>query len=341
MAIKHNIKETAIRQYVYDVFNENPLKIPFRMGTSTIDETAQELLVYSLKFADDGLFDIESKLDMGTYMATKKSVVIIELSGLAGDFVSHPNIKSGSFSTAVEVLVNIDSNMSVLIKQMIEYVRDSFIGKLDVLKVWERDWSNPKAKETEVNYVVVSNASSIDYGNPFEINGRRYMIFSFNIDMEISKDVTYGNQIEWEIGFYEDDGFSLGNLVKTEPLIASWATAQDTETMQVLRNSKANTKAREVHAYVKSRGYSLVFTYLLNLNNLVHKRFYEESFKIKEKPHFYYIKQQTKILNSGGEFVVDSILTEERKMVAESFVPNDIIYGEPIILSVGFLPSAK
>lgn len=339
MAIKHNVKETAIRQYILDRFTDNPLKIPFRMGMVSTDENTEELLAYSLKFNNDGLFDVESKIDLDTYMETQKSVVIIETSGLSGDFVARPDIQSGSFSANIEILVNIDSNVSHLIKSMIKYVRDSFIGRFDVLEVYQRDWEDEDAVEKPEYYTIVSNASSIDFGNPFEINSRRYLIFSFNVDFEVSKDIMYGNQIEWKLGFYENG--NLQALQETKPLIASWATSQDTEPMQVLRSKVANNKAKEIHAYVKSRGYSLVFTYLLNLNDPIHKRFYLESYKKLDTPNYYYIQQKTKLLNNKGEFVVDEDFTEERKMVAESFVPDDVIFGEPMVISIGFLPSAK
>lgn len=341
MSVKHNVRETAIRQYILDRFTDNPIGIPFRMGTVSLDDSTQELLVYSLKFNNEGLFDVESSIDMNTYMETKKSVVIMETSGLAGDFLAHPNIQKGSFSANIEILVNIDSSMSEIIKSMIEHVRNSFIGRLDTLKVYQRDWTNEDAVEEPVYYTIVSNASSLDFGNPFEINGRRYLIFNFNIDFDVSKDIIYGNQIEWKLAFYNEQGV-MQVYQETKPLIASWATVQDTEPMQVLRNKSVNTRAQEIHAYVKSRGYSLVFTYLLNLNDAIQKQFYLESFKKLDKPNYYQIQQKTKLLNNTtGEFEVDEDFTETRKMVAESFVPDDVVYGEPMILSVGFLPSAK
>ena len=339
--VKYNVQETAIRQYILDKFTDNPLGIPFRMGTVSLDDNTQELLVYSLKFNNDGLFDVESSVDMETYMETKRSVVIFETSGLAGDFVSRPDIQSGSFSASIEILVNIDSNVSQLIMSMIRHIRNSFIGQIDALKMYQRDWENENAVEEPVYYTIVSNASSIDFGNPFEINGRRYLIFTFNIDCDVSKDIIYGNQIEWKLAFYDEQGV-MQELQETKPLIASWATAQDTEPMQVLRNKSPNSKAQEIHAYVKSRGFSLVFTYLLNLNDPIHKRFYLESYKKMDRPNFYYIQQRTKLLNSTtGEFVFDEDFTEARKMIAESFVPDDVIYGEPMVISIGFLPSAK
>ena len=449
MEIKHNIRETAIRQYIYDKFNQNPLKIPFKMGTSTLDDNTQELLVYSLKFADDGLFDVETQIDLDTYMETKKSVVIMELSAIAGDFVAHPTIKSGSFSTTVEVLVNIDSAMSILIRQMVEYVRDSFIGKIDVMQVWERDWNDPNAKEKANNYVAVSNASSIDFGNPFEINGRRYMIFSFNIDLEISKDIVYGNQIEFEVGVYNENNVldsinpqdsDMYDFYKTEPLIMSWGKINDLQPFQTLRSATLSNKAKELHNFVKTRGFSVVFTYLVNLSDPLIKRFYLETFNINDKDPLFWVNMKTKVLQDSeydeitvntdesysydlnedylenitfyikdndewrlvvengeikigsnwrkfgnryeyltanyiiyfkyetneieivgrgdysgefvekelrletknyGKFVYDKDLEFSRVMIGEIFMPEDVVVGEPIILTVGLSPSAK
>lgn len=448
MVIKHNVEETAIRQYIYDKFNENPLKIPFRMGTSIVDEKTKELLVYSLRFADDGLFDVEKQIDLETYMETKKSIVIME-TALTGDFVAHPNIKSGSFSATVEILVNLDSAMSILIKDMINLVRHNFIGKIDVMQVWERDWNDPQAKEKSVNYTVVSNAGSIDYGNPFDINGRRYTIFSFTIHLDISKDIAYGNQVEFEIGVYNKDNVldsinpkdsDMYDFYKTEPLIKSWGKINDLQPFQTLRSSTLSDKAKELHNYVKTRGFSVVFTYLVNLSDPLVKRFYLETFNINDKDPLFWVNMKTKVLSNNeideikvntesdysydldeeylenitfyikdgndwllvvengelkigsiwrkfgnryeysratfdiyfkyetneieiigrgdysgefvekelrlenknyGKFVYDKDLEFSRVMVGEMFMPEDVIVGEPIILSVGLSPSAK
>ncbi len=442
MGIKHNIRETAIRQYIYDKFNENPLNIPFRMGTSVVDENTQELLVYSLRFADDGLFDVEKQVDLDTYMETKKSIVIMELSAIAGDFVAHPTIKSGSFSTTVEILVNIDSAMSILIRQMIELVRDSFIGKIDVMQVWERDWSDPQAKEKATNYVAVSNAGSLDFGDPFEINGRRYIIFSFNIYLDISKDIVYGNQVEFEVGVYNENNVldsinpqdsDMYDFYKTEPLIMSWGKINDLQPFQTLRDKTLSDKAKELHNFVKTRGFSVVFTYLVNLHDPLIKRFYLETFNINDKDPLFWVNMKTKVLSNNeydeiylkahdiydyelseeiinnitfyikendewvlavengvlvygdywenqdefdrvyegfgytvvfeydknkifnpninveikikrqgyGTFVYDEDLEFSRIMIGEVFMPEDVVVGQPIILSVGLSPSAK
>lgn len=339
----YNIKETAIRQYIIKTFNENPLKIPFSMGTFDADDELKEMYIFSYSFSDNGNFDIREKVDPKTYTSSKESVVIIEPSGLSGDFVSHPNIKSGTFEATIDILVNVDTPMANLIGMMVEYVRDSFVGKLGTITTSYRDFSDPNDKGTKTIYTVASNSGTIDFGNIFILNGRRYSIYSFPIYFEVSQDIAYGNQLEWNIGIYNEYGEEPLELLESKPIITSFGKIKDLQPYQVLRSKDDldNPKAKELHSYVQTRGFALVFTYLVNFKDSLIRELYKESFNISDNDLIFKVEMKTKILNDNGEFVYDNELTFTRKMVGEIFMPEDIVIGEPIVLTVGLSPSAK
>jgi len=130
------------------------------------------------------------------------------------------------------------------------------------------------------------------------------------------------------------------------PLIASWSTNQDVEAFQTLRPYVTATeatinRAKEVHNYVKSRGFGTAFTFLLDTTDETIKDLFIQTFKKQDEPPIYNLKMQMQTLNALGAFADDTDLTFERTMVYGEAQVGDISYGEPIIFAIGFIPSAK
>lgn len=131
------------------------------------------------------------------------------------------------------------------------------------------------------------------------------------------------------------------------PLIASWGTNQDQESFQTLRPYTGSTqkyidRAKEVHNYVKSRGFGATFTLLLDTSQQIIKTLFKETFQKLIKPNVYTIGMVMKEFDGDtGEFVDSTDLTFERDMIFGEAEVGDIVYGEPIIFSIGFTPSAK
>ncbi len=128
------------------------------------------------------------------------------------------------------------------------------------------------------------------------------------------------------------------------PLIASWGTTQDQESFQTLRplNPTLAERAKEVHNYVKSKGFGTSFTLLLDFSQPIVKELYKESFTKTERPSVYQITQKTLVYDSVSEdFIYDTDLTFTRKMIYGEVQVGDVVYGEPIVFGIGFTPSAK
>jgi len=131
------------------------------------------------------------------------------------------------------------------------------------------------------------------------------------------------------------------------PLIASWSTNQDQESFQTLRPFATTTevikaRAKEVHNYVKNRGFGTVFTFLLDSSQYMVKELFKETFQKLDKPNIYEIEMIMKVYDSTTEAFIDSTdLTFSRTMIFGEAESGDIVYGEPIVFAIGFTPSAK
>lgn len=130
------------------------------------------------------------------------------------------------------------------------------------------------------------------------------------------------------------------------PLVASWGTNQDVESFQTLRPYLTSTetlidRAKEVHNYVKSRGFGTTFTWLLDTSDSVIRDLFIQTFKKQDLPPVYNIKMVMQEMDEDGDFVNTTDLTFERKFVYGEAQVSDVSYGEPIVFAIGFVPSAK
>lgn len=159
--------------------------------------------------------------------------------------------------------------------------------------------------------------------------------------------------VEGDYDFFEVEGeFSWEYVGYSEtctefiPLVASWGTNQDVEAFQTLRpyltsTESLITRAKEVHNYVKSRGFGMTFTWLLDTTDALIRDFFIQTFKQQDLPPVYNIKMTMKEMDDDGDFVDSTDLTFERKFVYGEAQVSDVSYGEPIIFAIGFVPSAK
>ena len=160
--------------------------------------------------------------------------------------------------------------------------------------------------------------------------------------------------VEGDYDFFEVEGeFSWEYVTYSTtcnefiPLIASWATNQDQESFQTLRPFATTTevikaRAREVHNYVKNRGFGTVFTFLLDSSQTIIRDFFKETFQKLDTPNIYEIEMTMKEYDDTTEAFVDSTdLTFSRTMIFGEAESGDIVYGEPIVFAIGFTPSAK
>lgn len=147
---------------------------------------------------------------------------------------------------------------------------------------------------------------------------------------------TYYKSIGTEVTLTNDD------FETVIPLIADFGTTQDLEGFQTLRSfTTTNDKYKQVHNYVKSRGYANVFTFLFDSSKPIIRELFKETFTVLATPNVYVVRMKFKELDENGDYVYETDMQRETRLVLEEASPSEIVYGEPIVFSVGFSVSAK
>lgn len=147
---------------------------------------------------------------------------------------------------------------------------------------------------------------------------------------------TYYITIGTEVTLVDDD------FETVVPLIADFGTTQDLEGFQTLRSfATTNTKYKQVHNYVKSRGYAMVFSFLFDSSSDILLELFKETFTVLETPNIYVVRMKFKQYNDSGVATYPSSMQRETRLVIEEASPSEIVYGEPITFTVGFSVSAK
>lgn len=379
-----NIRETDLMKYIVDEFNKNSLKIEFRMGTYDGDDE-NGLIVYAPPRDNDGRFDEKYLFNEETYAVTKKSMVVMGIDSMNGEYMPLPDIGLASYDFSLRFLVYADSPIYQVIGMAIREVRDRFVGKVSLLEVEDRDIENldPNAPlKTEILNIVTS-ANSIDFGSAIEIRKRTYLQYTFNLEVIVSKNVDFGNQFEWKIGkvvdienaikpnrqptledidqdvvsvdgsiwsvsqfdntnwFYKSSPLVMHSVI---PLISSWGTAQDQESFQTLRpfaniNSQ---KHKEIHNFVKSRGFAITFTFTANSKDYIKRELFKETFKRISRPNLYKIEMRFKqIEDDGSATYPEDMVLDDRTYILEEAQPSDVEWNSPVTFVVSFSPSAK
>ena len=355
-----NIKQTDLLKYLADKFNDNSFGIPFKMGVYEAYEDSSNqvhLFIYAPQNANEnGHFDETFEFNEETYQNDKKNFVVMSGGISSGEYTPLPNIQLVSYDISLSFLVFVDNPISEVIRLAIEEVRDGLIGNLDFLPIKEIDLSNEEGDLITTHLKVATTADSIVYGNIDEIMGRRYMEYSLNVTLTVSKNVEMGNQFRWQIAKVEYDQEGIEIPLTSEdfetviPLIADFGTTQDLESFQTLRSfSTSNDKYKQVHNYVKSRGHALVLTFLLDTTKPIIKELFKETFKVLSYPNIYVINMGFVELDTNtesetyGEYIVlDSDMQKNNiRVVIEEASPSEVVYGEPITFTVGFGISAK
>jgi len=337
--MRFNIKQTNIMEFLTDKFNTNSFGIPFKQGFYA-SEGGNDLNIvwYKPKLNDKGLFDIEDTYNSETYASNKKRFLVMQTDVSSGDYVGLPDIEMASYTSNIEIMVYAEDPLSLITSKMaIEEIRDSFIGSQYLHQVEEKNLDSID----EVYYKIVTTAGGIDYGSEIILKGRKFLIMSFQVDLTVSKNVDFGNQVEWEIAKYNTDG-TLGTYVEVVPLISSWGVSHEMMSQQTLNSLNLTNvaKSREVHNYVKSRGFGLTFTFFKSNNSII-RTMYAESSNVPELPPLYSIKKKELEYDASGNSSYPSDLQFTKKCVYGEVAPADIIYGEPIIFAIGFVVSSK
>ena len=134
-----------------------------------------------------------------------------------------------------------------------------------------------------------------------------------------------------------------GDYETVVPLTVSWGTTQDMESFQTLRslNPVTVSKARQIHNYVKSRGYGMTMTFLFNSSSPIIRQFFKDSFEEVDEPNIYQVQMKFKEVDENGDYIYPLDLQFTKRLVFGEAQPTEISYGEPVAISVGFVISSK
>lgn len=212
-------------------------------------------------------------------------------------------------------------------------------------------------------------SKDVEFGNQFEwqisFNTLTFTLLGFNLSMSVvatiyqtgleTPDLNQINANDYDendvIRVECYDGESYFSYYRVEynyttviPLIASFGVNQELESFQNLNSITTIDldKAKEIHSYVKTRGFSHTFTFLFKRDISIIKQLFRETFIKLSTPNEYRVKMKFKYLDETlNEFVYDEDLSWERGLVVGEAVPSDIVLGTPIMFTIGFHPSAK
>jgi hypothetical protein len=348
-----NIKQTDLLKYLADKFNNNSFGIPFKMGAYEpyTDENEQvHLYIYAPQNSNEnGHFDEQYVFNEETYQSNKKNFVVMSGGIAGGEYTPLPNVQLVSYDITLSFLVFIDNPISEVIRLAIEEVRDSLIGNLDTLQISEVDLTNENGSRITDYLRLATTADSIVFGDINEIMGRRYIEYMLTVTLTVSKNVEMGNQFEWSIAKVEYDESGVEVELTSEdfetviPLIADFGATQDLESFQTLRSfSTSNNMYKQVHNYVKSRGHAMTFTFMFDSTKPILRELFKESFEVLSTPNIYVINMKFKELNASGVYTYVSDMQKSNiRVVVEECSPSEIVYGEPVVFTIGFGISAK
>ncbi|NCC41782.1 MAG: hypothetical protein EOM21_20690, partial [Gammaproteobacteria bacterium] len=259
--MKSNIKRDYVLKYILDKFNVNTQDVDFLMGRDGMP--LYQPISQEASQGDPNQFEF---INEETYQYTKKQYVPVSVLVATSDFSNLTTIEqdkrvtSSSWSAVVEFLVFAGSFVHNKIVFAMEEFRDKFFGKIDFMEGREWDYDTPSVKASKKYYNVVTHCSDLNPGGIVTINGDIYMSYTFDIDLDISDELAYGNQFEFYVKELVGDTYE-----RVLPIVGSWGSSNSLKGVQLLKNTALSgddlSKAKQIHNLVTSRGFNLNFTF--------------------------------------------------------------------------------
>jgi hypothetical protein len=82
-------------------------------------------------------------------------------------------------------------------------------------------------------------------------------------------------------------------------------------------------------------------TFLFDSSVPILRRFFKDTFEEVEIPFIYNIGMKFKEVDVDGDLVYANDLTFTKRVIFGEAQPSEISYGEPVVVSVGFVISSK
>ncbi len=198
---KSNIKREYILDYLKSKFNSTTQGVGFVMG---ID--GMELYRPITSDGTQGNPDTQFEFDEATYKLVKSQNIPVSFPVIEADYANlktingDKRINTTSFTVVASMLVFVNSYVHNKLMFAVEEFRDKFLGDLDVIQGREYDYDDASKKPITKYYTVATSAGDIVPQGIIEINGDLFLEYIFNIDLDISDGIAYGNQFEFYIG---------------------------------------------------------------------------------------------------------------------------------------------
>lgn len=199
--MKSKIKKEQVLDYLLDKLNSNYYGMPFYMGTKGSP-------VYRAVTNDNGEITAFEYIDEETYQmdfTQKIPVSVIVTNGdysVIKDIHGEEEVNGASFNATLGFLLSVETvgNYKVMLEAL-EQVRDSMLGNFEILKANQLDLS---LNTTSLySYLVATHCDDIQLGGELELNGKRYLEYMLTIDIDVSDNISYGNQYKWYVASYE------------------------------------------------------------------------------------------------------------------------------------------
>jgi hypothetical protein len=347
--MKSNIKREDVLRYVNAKFNTTTQGVPFVIGSQT-NQLFKDISYEN----DENIGDRELEFNEETYQLVKKNHIPVSIIVSEGDYASlatldqTKRITSSNWSIAVSMLLFMDGQVHDKLLFAVEEVRDKFLSKLDFMRGVELSYSNTSQKPSKKYYKVVTTAGDITPASILTVSGKRYMEYTFAVDLLVVDDLHLANQFEYYIGYTTNQN-NEPIYQRVLPITASLGSSNTLVGHQVLRN-KALTEAQQklsqmIHNLVITRGFGLGFVFLLDNSDIIMELFKETLPKrtFTELNRKFYIKVRflNMFFNIQGEpyWDYDSRLYVEETFVIGEISTSDLSYGDDVIFTVGFAPS--
>lgn len=342
-----NVKKNHVLKHIMQKFNQQSQDVTFVMGMDGMP-------LYRPITTENAEGQIEQYtfIDEASYVTTKEQYVPVALLIDEPDFAQIQNIartdriSSVNWSVTVEFLVFTGSYVHNKLVFAIEEFRDKFLSHLDFIEVKQYDYDNTSAKPTTEYFLVTSHTGGVKPSGLVTINGIDYLSYTMSIDLEISKDLTYGNQFEFYISA-ENDGLGDPIYERVLPLQVSWGVGNTLDGDQLLNSSDLTAddlrKARMIHNIVTSRGFGITFTFMFDPSRDVIRQLFKETYNLKEVMNnpIYKIRMRFMEKDFSGEtptFVESTdILFDYDCLIGDD--ATEVVYGDNVLFTIGFSPS--
>lgn len=195
--MKSKVKKEYVLNYLMEKLNSNYYEIPFYMGIDGMP-------IYKPIFDDGGDITAFEWLDEETYKVEKQDKIPVSLMVSNGDYAVIKSIdgsyevNGASFSATLGFLLSAENvERHIKMVESIEYVRDLMLGNFDLMKGTRYDFGADTAEMYA--WLVATHCDDPQIGSELIINGQRYLEYSLTIDLDISDNISYGNQYEWYV----------------------------------------------------------------------------------------------------------------------------------------------